>query len=210
MLEADAIKLRKALAQSDLSGSARAILRELILRSTQAKECSVSIDALARQCGYCERTVQNKMKELIRKGWIVRRDQYASDGSRLEDMYIILMPEDKKQAANTSALLNETRDYETQTTKYDDVDVEELKLKIETADLPKSSKDILTALAGYVNKDNECYPAVSALKAECGYSERIIRKRLKELAAKGWVVKIKRYRANGAQTSNLYRIKIPY
>ena len=210
MLETDAIKLRKAIAQSDLSGSARAILRELILRSTQNRECSVSIATLAKQCGYCERTVQNKMKELNKKGWIVRSDQYASNGSRLEDLYTIRMPEDKNQTANTPAVLKETIDYETQIIKYDDVNIEELKEKINEADLPKSSKDILTALAGYINTENECYPAVSALKAECGYSERIIRKRLKELAAKGWIVKIKRYRENGAQTSNLYKIKMPY
>lgn len=200
-------ELVKAMAKSNLSGPARAVLGEIKKRSNDAGECEVSMSNLAEHCGYCICTINCSVNELIQKGWIIRKEQFdAGDNRRLENAFYI-----KKSDRGQRQALYSKMDHQTPKIAHNeqDIDIDALKETIEKAEYTQSAKKILTVLASYMER-NEPYVSVSTLIDECEYSGKIIRVRLKELGEKGWIIKIcQRHSENGTQLANLYRIKMP-
>ena len=72
-----------------------------------------------------------------------------------------------------------------------------------------TTKVVLVALANRVNPDTElCCPSISRLVFETELSRSTVKRALDTLEASGLVVKIRRQRENGSDTSNEYRF--PY
>ncbi len=65
----------------DLPRAERVVLKELVSMGNQRGYCWPSIKTLAEQTGYCQKTVQRALKELVRKQLIRRRRKIRSDGS---------------------------------------------------------------------------------------------------------------------------------
>ena len=70
MLATDAYAIQAAMTGSNLSASAKAILYVLLSFSNKAGECFPAVSTLVDKCGFCERTVRSKIKELTTKGWL--------------------------------------------------------------------------------------------------------------------------------------------
>lgn len=65
---------------------------------------------------------------------------------------------------------------------------------------------VLHNLALHSNKNNECFPALKTIARECRLSLRTVQRALDELLSAGIITKKHNYRANGSQTSNIYKI----
>ena len=93
MLSADEFAIRKAITKSDLSPIARSVLIALISFTDKEGECFPSVSALMEQCGYCDRTVRSKLKELVDKGWLIKTAQFRKNGSQTSNYYVIQQPQ---------------------------------------------------------------------------------------------------------------------
>lgn len=92
MLAADAFAIQKAMIGSDLSPAARTILRVLMDFSDKVGECFPAVSTVMERCGYCDRTVRSKIKELVSKGWLIKTEQFRKNGSQTSNHYIIQQP----------------------------------------------------------------------------------------------------------------------
>lgn len=78
--------------------------------------------------------------------------------------------------------------------------------QIRDADLPVAHKAILWTLAGYADAEGESWPAVATVARGAGVSVSTARRALRDLVAAEWVEVVERV-VEGAQTSNLYRLR---
>lgn len=63
-------------------------------------------------------------------------------------------------------------------------------------------------LINRANVEGTCFPSVKTIASDCGVSERTVQRTMKVLLEEGFVVKENRYRDNGGQSSNLYKLQI--
>lgn len=75
-------------------------------------------------------------------------------------------------------------------------------------DQPISATDkvVLLALADHANDLGECWPSVSLLMQRACVGERTVQRALQSLEESGFIVRERRRRENGSDTSNLYRL----
>lgn len=75
-------------------------------------------------------------------------------------------------------------------------------------DQPISATDkvVLLALADHANDRGECWPSVSLLMQRAYVGERTVQRALQSLEDGGFIVRERRQRENGSDTSNLYRL----
>lgn len=76
------------------------------------------------------------------------------------------------------------------------------------------AKFVLVALSDFARspdgeEEPSCWPSVKLLAERTGLSETTVRSKLKHLVEDGLIEKVSRYRANGSQTSNAYRLLMP-
>lgn len=72
--------------------------------------------------------------------------------------------------------------------------------------LAPSSKLILMALADAANEEGQCWPRIRLIAAKCCTSERTVQRVLKEFEHNRMLIVTPRFRPDGAQTSNGYRL----
>lgn len=53
----------------------------------------------------------------------------------------------------------------------------------------------------------KCWPGIRTIGADLKFSRSTVKRALKELTQKGYLVKAARYRPNGSSTSNLYTLQ---
>lgn len=53
----------------------------------------------------------------------------------------------------------------------------------------------------------KCWPGIRTIGADLKFSRSTVKRALKELTEKGYLVKAARYRPNGSSTSNLYTLQ---
>jgi|HubBroStandDraft_6_1064221.scaffolds.fasta_scaffold11923_9 hypothetical protein len=70
--------------------------------------------------------------------------------------------------------------------------------------LPAGAKLVFGRLCRYAGRDGRCWPAVETLAEEVGLGERQTQKHLRTLEQKGFIRTVKRFGADGSQTSNDY------
>ncbi|MBD9401345.1 helix-turn-helix domain-containing protein [Comamonas sp. CMM02] len=76
-------------------------------------------------------------------------------------------------------------------------------------ELKPVEKLIFLALCSMANEQGDCYPRVELLAKYCGVCTRTIQRALKRFEANHWLVVTPRFRADGQQTSNNYRLSPP-
>lgn len=80
--------------------------------------------------------------------------------------------------------------------------------KVYKSNLPSRAKQIMFYLINRANTEGTCFPSVKTIASDCGVSERTIQRTMKVLLEEGFVIKKNRYRDNGGQSSNLYKLQI--
>ena len=199
MQDKDALELKIALADADISASAKVVFCEMINRSNKDKECVVSISELSRQCRYCERTVHSKIKELMLRGWLIKEEQFDVKGLQISNRYTLQKP-----------ILEVKSRVVCQPTQFDAMmRTEDIEPSIKAAKLNKSEKAILVTLLQYRKGGDDFSPTISELAKACGYSTSMVRVSINRLVQKGWLIKKERFRENGSQYANSYQIILP-
>lgn len=72
-----------------------------------------------------------------------------------------------------------------------------------------SQRLVLLALADHADDDGVCWPGLKGLVQKTGLTMKTVRKHISGLVSKEIVVCTHRYRPDGSQTSNLYRLSLP-
>jgi predicted transcriptional regulator len=80
--------------------------------------------------------------------------------------------------------------------------------KVYKSNLPSRAKQIMFYLINRANTEGTCFPSVRTIASDCGVSERTVQRTMKVLLEAGFVIKENRYRDNGGQSSNLYKLQI--
>lgn len=80
--------------------------------------------------------------------------------------------------------------------------------KVYKSNLPSRAKQVMFYLINRANAEGTCFPSVKTIASDCGVSERTIQRTMKILMDEGFVTKEERYRDNGGQTSNLYKLTV--
>ena len=80
--------------------------------------------------------------------------------------------------------------------------------KVYKSNLPSRAKQIMFYLINRANTEGTCFPSVRTIATDCGVSERTVQRTMKVLLEAGFVIKENRYRDNGGQSSNLYKLQI--
>jgi DNA-binding transcriptional regulator YhcF (GntR family) len=82
--------------------------------------------------------------------------------------------------------------------------------KVYKSNLPGRAKQIMFYLINRANAEGTCFPSARTIASDCGVSERTIQRNMKVLLEKGFVIKENRYRENGGQSSNLYKLQVEH
>ncbi|GAA0782020.1 helix-turn-helix domain-containing protein [Hathewaya limosa] len=82
--------------------------------------------------------------------------------------------------------------------------------KVYKSKLPSRAKQVMFYLINRANAEGTCFPSVKTIASDCGVSERTIQRTMKVLIKEGFLIKEERYRDNGGQSSNLYKLKIDF
>lgn len=77
-----------------------------------------------------------------------------------------------------------------------------------TVPLPRTPKSVLVALAYEADDSGFCFPSHRRLAMQCSMSDRTVRRMLNKIQAAGHMSIEARYRADGSQTSNRYRLAV--
>lgn len=80
--------------------------------------------------------------------------------------------------------------------------------KVYKSNLPSRAKQIMFYLINRANAEGTCFPSVKTIASDCGVSERTIQRNMNILVEQGFIIKEERYRDNGGQSSNLYRLQM--
>ncbi|MBE0068263.1 MULTISPECIES: helix-turn-helix domain-containing protein [Clostridia] len=80
--------------------------------------------------------------------------------------------------------------------------------KVYKSNLPSRAKQIMFYLINRANAEGTCFPSVKTIASDCGVSERTIQRNMNILVEEGFIIKEERYRDNGGQSSNLYRLQM--
>ena len=75
--------------------------------------------------------------------------------------------------------------------------------------LPPTSKLVLMALADIADDNGVCWPSHPVLATKCSMTDRSVRRVLSLLQAQELVFVERRYKRDGSQTSNRYRLAVP-
>ena len=71
------------------------------------------------------------------------------------------------------------------------------------AELRPALRALLRSIVDYCGKDDQCWPSVARLAAECGITPRYCRQLLRRLEQLGWIEHRPRFRSDGSQASSL-------
>lgn len=80
--------------------------------------------------------------------------------------------------------------------------------KVYKSNLPSRAKQIMFYLINRADTEGTCFPSVRTIGKDCGVSQRTVQRTMKVLLEAGFVIKENRYRDNGGQSSNLYKLQI--
>ena len=75
------------------------------------------------------------------------------------------------------------------------------------ADLPPRAAAVYLYLYQRCNKEDSCFPAIRTICRDMKLSRSTVKRAIADLEKAGFVVKMRRYRENGGNSSNLYVLK---
>jgi predicted transcriptional regulator len=77
------------------------------------------------------------------------------------------------------------------------------------SDLPHRAVSVYMYLRDRADKNNSCFPGIRTIARELNLSVSTVKRALNDLVTAGFVGKIRRYRENGGNSSNLYMLRSP-
>lgn len=80
--------------------------------------------------------------------------------------------------------------------------------KVYKSNLPSRGKQIMFYFINRANAEGTCFPSVGTIATDCSVAERTVQRTMKVLLEEGFIIKENRYRDNGGQSSNLYKLQI--
>ena len=78
---------------------------------------------------------------------------------------------------------------------------------IYAAELPHRAVTVYMYLKNRSNTNGDCWPAVKTIARDLHLSRATVQRAIRDLERSGWLVKELRWRENGSNSSNLYKIK---
>lgn len=75
--------------------------------------------------------------------------------------------------------------------------------------LPAREFQVLMALAEYTDAKRRCFPSIRTMADDMGCSMDTVQRAISGLAAKGWIEREERRRADGGRTSSLITVLLP-
>lgn len=78
---------------------------------------------------------------------------------------------------------------------------------IYAAELPHRAVTVYMYLKNRSNTSGDCWPAVKTIARDLHLSRATVQRAIRDLEQSGWLVKEPRWRENGSNSSNLYKIK---
>ncbi len=80
-------------------------------------------------------------------------------------------------------------------------------LKLYLSDLPPRAAAVYLYLYQRCNKEDSCFPAIKTICRDMKLSRSTVKRAISDLVNAGFVIKERRYRENGGNSSNLYVLK---
>lgn len=77
------------------------------------------------------------------------------------------------------------------------------------SDLPHRAVSVYMYLRDRADKNNSCFPSIKAIARELNLSVSTVKRALSDLETADFVGKVRRYRENGGNSSNLYMLRSP-
>lgn len=77
------------------------------------------------------------------------------------------------------------------------------------ADLPSRAKIVYMNLHDRADRDGKCWPSIKTIARDTSLSVSTVKRAMADLVHYGLLVKEKRTRSNGGDTSNLYTLRPP-
>lgn len=76
------------------------------------------------------------------------------------------------------------------------------------SELPPRAAAVYLYLYQRCNKENSCFPAIKTICRDMKLSRSTVKRAINDLTKAGFVKKVRRYRENGANSSNLYILNL--
>lgn len=77
------------------------------------------------------------------------------------------------------------------------------------SDLPSRAISVYLYLDDRAGKEGSCFPSIPTIARHTGLSQSTVRRAIKDLTKAGFLTVEERFRKSGADSSNLYRLRIP-
>ena len=77
-------------------------------------------------------------------------------------------------------------------------------MKLYRSDLPPRATAVYLYLYQQCNKEDSCFPAIKTICQDIKLSRSTVKRAIHDLIQAGFIKKVRRYRENGANSSNLY------
>lgn len=77
------------------------------------------------------------------------------------------------------------------------------------SDLPHRAIAVYLYLNDRAGKEGSCFPSIPTIARHTGLSQSTVRRAIKDLTRAGFLVVKERFRKSGADSSNLYKLRVP-
>lgn len=77
------------------------------------------------------------------------------------------------------------------------------------SDLPPRAITVYLYLDDRAGIEGMCFPSIPTIARHTGLSQSTVRRAIKDLTAAGFLTVEERFRKSGADSSNLYRLRVP-
>jgi len=75
------------------------------------------------------------------------------------------------------------------------------------SDLPHRAVAVYVYLQSRANKEHQCFPSIATMAADTKLSKSTVKRAINDLKSNGYLKAEKRFRQNGAKSSNLFTLK---
>ncbi len=77
------------------------------------------------------------------------------------------------------------------------------------SDLPSRAIAVYLYLNDRAGEEGSCFPSIPTIARHTGFSQSTVRRAIKDLISAGFLTVEERFRKSGADSSNLYRLRVP-
>jgi len=77
------------------------------------------------------------------------------------------------------------------------------------SDLPHRAIAVYLYLNDRAGQTKKCFPSIPTIASHTGLSQSTVRRAIRDLTQEGFLTVVERQRKNGADSSNLYYLRVP-